>query len=114
MADMAASESDFLRIITSARFELEAAGNPAYAIAVVTPPGEVQLSPMVFSNIGPASESGRRVAAGTQPGERVYLVSRSAADGRAMFAVLDPKSLKKLYQRNEVIEQSFLEADRPL
>ena len=112
MADMAASESEFLRLITSSRFELEAAGNPAYAIAIVTSAEEVQLSPMVFSNIGPASESGERVAARAQPGERVYLVSRTAADGRAMFIVHDPKTLKKLYQRNEVIEESILEADK--
>jgi hypothetical protein len=31
-----------------------------------------------------------------------------------MFTVLDPKTLKKLHQRLEVIEETFAETDRPI
>jgi hypothetical protein len=31
-----------------------------------------------------------------------------------MFTIVDPKTLKKLHQRLEVIEESFVETDGPI
>jgi hypothetical protein len=105
-----ANDLDYVRVINAVRLELEAAGNPSYVVVVIGATGEVELTPMVFSTVGPASDHAGRLGhtiSGT--GERVVIVSRSAADQRAMFAVIDPRALRRLYQRFEVIEETFAE-----
>jgi hypothetical protein len=105
-------ELDHVRIINQARLELESAGNPSYVVAVVDEAGTAHLAPMVFSTVGPAADHATRLnraAFGT--GDQVVIVSRSAAGRRAMFTVVDPRTLKKLHQRLEVIEETFAEMD---
>jgi hypothetical protein len=106
--------AEYVRVINSVRLELESAGNPAYVIVVIDAAGTPHLSPMVYATIGPAADHAIRLARDVAAGERVLVVSRSAAGRRAVFAVLDPHTLKKLHQRPEVIEESFAESDRPL
>jgi hypothetical protein len=105
-------ELDHVRIINQARLELESAGNPSYVVAVIDQAGTAHLAPMVFSTVGPAADHAARLnraAYGTD--EQVVIISHSAAGRRAMFTVVDPRTLKKLHQRLEVIEESFLEMD---
>jgi hypothetical protein len=103
---------DHVRIINAARLELESAGNPSYVVAVVDPTGETHLAPMVFSTVGPAGDhASRLVRAAFETGEQVVIVSRSAAGGRAMFTVVEPRTMRKLHQRLEVIEETFAEMD---
>jgi hypothetical protein len=105
-------ELDHVRIINHARLELESAGNPAYAVAVIDDAGTAHLAPMVFSTVGPAADHAARLnraAFGTT--EQVVIISRSAAGRRAMFTVVEPRTLKKLHQRLEVIEETFMEMD---
>lgn len=104
-------ELDFVRTINGARLELETAGNPSYVIVTVDTVGDGHLSPMVFSTVGPAADHAIRVARGCQPGEHTVIVSRSAGGQRAMFTVVEPKTLRRLHQRLEVIEQTFAETD---
>jgi hypothetical protein len=104
-------EIDYVRTINSARHDLEAAGNPAYVVITLDAAGESHLSPMVFSTVGPAADHAKRVDRGLQPGEQLVIVSRSADGQRAMFAVVDPKRLKRLHQQTEVVEQSFAETN---
>jgi hypothetical protein len=105
-------ELDFVRIINAARLELESAGNPAYAVAVADQGAEVQLAPIVFSTVGPAADHATRLGrAALATGEQVVIVSRSAAGRRAMFTVVEPRTLRKLHQRLEVIEETFAEMD---
>jgi hypothetical protein len=110
----AAHEIDFVRTINAARLELESAGNPSYVVMMLDGGGQVHLSPMVFSTVGPAADHAVRVARTIEPGEQMVIVSRSAGGQRAVFTVLEPKTLKRMHQRNEVIEQSFAEADGPI
>jgi hypothetical protein len=103
---------DFVRIINASRLELESAGNPAYAVAVVDAGGQAHLAPMVFSTVGPAADHASRLnRAVHNTAEHVVIVSRSAAGRRAMFTVVDPRTLRKLHQRLEVIEETFAELD---
>lgn len=109
-----AADIDYPRVINSTRLELESAGNPSYVVVIVDAGGAIHLAPVVFSTIGPAADHAQRLAASQGDSERVVVVSRSAGGRRAMFTVLDPKTLRKLHQRPEVIEQSFAESDGPL
>ena len=105
-------ELDFVRIINAARLELESAGNPSYVVAVVDTEGQAHLAPMVFSTVGPAGDHATRLTrAAFDTGEQVVIVSRSAAGRRAMFTVVEPRTLRKLHQRLEVIEETFAEMD---
>lgn len=109
-----AADIDYARVINSTRLELESAGNPAYVVVILDASGEAHLAPMVFSTIGPASDHAQRLAPALGEGERIVVVSRSAAGRRAMFTILDPRTLRKLHQRPEMIEQTFAESDGPL
>ncbi len=109
---MSVPDLDHVNIINQARLELESAGNPSYVVVVVGQDGEVHLAPMVYATVGPASDHASRLnraAFGT--GERVVIVSRSAAGRRAMFTVVEPRTMRKLHQRLEVIEETFAEMD---
>jgi hypothetical protein len=107
-----AFDLDFVRIINGARLELESAGNPSYVVAVVDAEAQVHLAPMVFSTVGPAGDHATRLTRATfDTGEQVVIVSRSAAGRRAMFTVVEPRTLRKLHQRLEVIEETFAEMD---
>jgi hypothetical protein len=109
------SDLDFVGVINQTRLELEAAGNPAYLVVVVDGAGAVHLTPMVFSTIGPAADHATRIGrAAFATGELVVIVSRQAAAGRAMFSVIDPRGLRKLHQRLEVIEETLAETDGPV
>jgi hypothetical protein len=102
---------DFVRTINSARLELESAGNPSYVVVTLDAEGQGHLSPMVFSTVGPAADHGVRISRDVAPGEQVVIVSRSAGGQRAAFTVVEPKTLKRMHQRIEVIEQTFAETD---
>jgi hypothetical protein len=107
-----AAAFDYLRIINGARLELESAGNPSYMVVVVDHDGEPHLTPMVFATIGPATDHASRIGrAAFDTGERVVIVNRSAAAHRAMFTVVEPRTMRKLHQRLEVIEETFAEMD---
>jgi hypothetical protein len=108
------SASDYVRVINGVRLELETAGNPAYAVVSIDATGEAFISPMVYATVSPAADYGSRIQREAGPDEHVYVVSRSAAGKRAMFTIVDPKTLKKLHQRLEVIEESFVETDGPI
>jgi hypothetical protein len=95
--------------------ELEAAGNPAYVVALLDAAGAVNhLSPMVFATVFPASDLARRMARTAGEGEEAIIISRHASGERAQFAVLDPKTLRKRHEQLEVIERTFAESDGPL
>jgi hypothetical protein len=111
---MNAQDIDYVRTINGARLELEAAGNPSYVVVVIDRTGQGHLSPMVFSTVGPAADHALRVAGTIEPGEQLVIVSRSASGQRAAFTVVEPKTLKRLHQRIEVIEQTFAETDRAI
>ena len=102
---------DFLRTINGARLELESAGNPSYVVVTIDHDGNGHLSPVVFSTVGPAADHAIRVGGTIEPGERTVIVSRSAGGKRAMFTVVEPKTLKRMHQRLEVIEETFAETD---
>ncbi|MCW3022869.1 MAG: hypothetical protein JWR30_2191 [Conexibacter sp.] len=102
---------DHLRTINTARLELESAGNPSYVVLTLDAAGEGHLSPVVFSTVGPAADHGMRVARTLAPSEQLVIVSRSAGADRAMFTILDPKTMKRIHQRVEVVEQTFAETD---
>jgi hypothetical protein len=102
---------DYVRTINGARLELESAGNPSYVVVTLDGTGEGRLSPMVFSTVGPAADHGVRMAREVGPDEQVVIVSRSAGGQRAVFTVVEPKTLKRMHQRLEVIEQTFAETD---
>lgn len=109
---MSAPDFDYVRIINQARLELESAGNPAYVVVVVDHQGDAQLTPMVFATVGPATDHATRIGRAVfDTGERVVIVSRSAAGRRAMFSVVEPRTMRKLHQRLEVIEETFAEMD---
>jgi len=109
---MPAPELDYVRIINQARLELESAGNPSYVVVVVDQQGDAHLAPMVFATVGPASDHATRLGRVVfDTGERVVIVSRSAAGHRAMFTVVEPRTMRKLHQRLEVIEETFAEMD---
>jgi len=105
-------ELDHVRIINAARLELESAGNPSYVVAVVDVEGQAHMAPMVFATVGPAADHATRLVRGEiAPGEHVVIISRSAAGRRAMFTVVEPRTLRKLHQRLEVVEETFAELD---
>ena len=107
-----AADLDHVRIINQARLELESAGNPSFVVIVVDLADEVHLVPMVYATIGPASDHASRLnRAAFDTGERVVIVSRSAAGRRAMFTVVEPRTMRKLFTRLEVIEETFAEMD---
>ena len=105
---------DYVRIINGVRLDLESAGNPAFVVVILDGTGEARRSPMVFATVGPSADHAVRLARDTAPGEQAFVVGRSAAGRRAMFTVVEPKSLKKLHQRLEVIEETFAETDGPI
>jgi hypothetical protein len=108
----AAADLDHVRIINQARLELESAGNPSYVVVVVDEQQEAHIAPMVYATVGPASDHASRLnRAAFDTGERVVIVSRSAAGRRAMFTVVEPRTMRKLHQRLEVIEETFAEMD---
>jgi hypothetical protein len=109
---MPAPDLDYVRIINHARIELESAGNPSYVVVVVDEKNDAHLTPMVFATVGPASDHASRIGRAVfETGERVVIVSRSAAGRRAMFTVVEPRTMRKLHQRLEVIEETFAEMD---
>jgi hypothetical protein len=111
----AAPDFDYVRIINGCRLELESAGNPSYVVVVVDHNNEAHLTPMVFATVGPAADHASRIGrACFDTGERVVIVSRSAAGRRAMFTVVEPRTMRKLHQRLEVIEETFAEMDRAI
>jgi hypothetical protein len=106
---------DYVRIINQSRLELEAAGNPSYVVVVLDHAGESHLAPMVFSTVGPAVDHAIRIGrAAFETGEQVVIVSRSVAERRAMFTVMDPRTQKKLHQRPEVVEETLAEVDQAI
>jgi|SRR3954470_4104574 hypothetical protein len=105
---------DFPRLVHAARLELESAGNPSYVVALVDAAGEPHLSPMVFFTNEPARENAERLLRSGTPGETVVIVSRQAVGHRAMFTVLDPRTLKKLHSQLEVVETTFAQDDAPV
>jgi hypothetical protein len=111
---MSTMEVDFVRVINGTRLELEQAGNPSYVVVIVDGEANVHLSPMVFATIGPANDHATRLVAESYPGEQVLIINRSAAGKRAMFTVVEPKTIRKLFQRLEVIEETFAETDGPI
>jgi hypothetical protein len=113
---MTASGGDdyYVGLINGTRLELEQAGNPSYVVVIVDAAGEAHLSSMVFATSGPANDHAARLASHTVEGERVLIVNRSEAGRRAMFTVVEPKTLRKLHQQLEVIEQTFAESEGPL
>ncbi|HEX5927215.1 MAG TPA: hypothetical protein VFY45_25575 [Baekduia sp.] len=107
------STPDFVRIINDSRLELETAGNPSYVVVVLGHDGESHMAPMVFATAGPAVDHATRIGrAAFETGEQVVIVSRSVAERRAMFSVMDPRTQKKLHQRLEVVEETFAEIDQ--
>jgi hypothetical protein len=109
---MAAPDLDHVRIINQSRIELETAGNPSYVVAVIDEHGDAHLTPMVFATVGPATDHATRIGRVVfDTGERVVIVSRSAAARRAVFTVMEPRTMRKLHQRLEVIEETFAEMD---
>jgi hypothetical protein len=110
-----ATDLDFVRIINQSRLELEAAGNPSHVVVVLGHDGESHLAPMVFSTVGPAVDHATRIGrAAFETGEQVVIVSRSVAEHRAMFTVMDPRTQRKLHQRLEVIEETLAEIDQAI
>ena len=107
------SDPDFVRIINESRLELETAGNPSYVVVVLGLDGAAHLAPMVFATVGPAVDHATRIGrAAFETGEQVVIVSRSVADHRARFSVIDPRTHKKLHERLEVVETTFAEIDQ--
>ncbi len=107
------SNPDYVGIINQSRLELEAAGNPSYVVVVLGHDGEAHMAPMVFATVGPAVDHATRIGrAAFDTGEQVVIVSRSVAERRAMFSVMDPRTQKKLHQRLEVVEETFAERDQ--
>jgi hypothetical protein len=107
------STPDYVAIINRSRLELEAAGNPSYVVVVLDHAGESHLAPMVFATAGPAVDHATRIGrAAFETGEQVVIVSRSVAERRAVFSVMDPRTQKRLHQRVEVVEETFAEIDR--
>lgn len=107
------SSPDYVRIINQSRLELEAAGNPSYVVVVLGHDGHPHMAPMVFATAGPAVDHATRIGrAAFDTGEQVVIVSRSVAERRAMFSVMDPRTQKKLHQRVEVVEETLAEIDR--
>jgi hypothetical protein len=100
---------DYERLVTAARLELEAAGNPAYVTVVCTGGGTIVASPLVFASIGPSSDHAAHVAHAADEGEQVFIVSRHAQGRRQILNVLAPFTLKKLHTQHEVIEQSLVD-----
>lgn len=108
----AAPDLDYVRIINQARLELETAGNPSYVVVVVDEKNEAHLAPMIYATVGPAADHAKRLnRAAFDTGEHVVIVSRSAAGRRAMFTILEPRTMRKLHTRLEVIEETFAEMD---
>jgi hypothetical protein len=106
---------DYVRIINESRLELETAGNPSYVVVILDHAGDPHLAPMVFSAAGTAVDHATRIGrAAFETGEQVVIVSRSVADRRAMFTVMDPRTQKKLHQRPEVVEATLAEIDQAI
>jgi hypothetical protein len=106
--------TDYVRVINDVRLELESAGNPAYVVVIVEPNGAVNLSAMVYATVGHAADHATRLVHDLEPGEETLIVSRSEAAKRAMFTVVDPRTLKKLHQRLETIEETFADTNGPI
>lgn len=107
-------ELDYARVINGTRLELEQAGNPSYVVVIVDEAGDFHLSPVVFATIGPANDHALRLAPDAAAGEHVVIINRSADGERAMFTVVEPKTIRKLHQHLEVIEETFAESEGPL
>ena len=101
------------RLVDAARAELEAAGNPAYLVALVDAHGEPHWSPMIFSAARAAREQAARLESSRRPGEQIAVVARQAEGRRALFTVFDETVERGLHRQLEVIEASFAERDLP-
>jgi hypothetical protein len=99
------------RLVDAARMDLEAAGSPAFLVALVDAGGEPHLSPMVFSSLRPARDHAARLSTARGAGEHVALVAREAIGRRALFSVFDPSGQRRLHRQVEVVETSFAERD---
>lgn len=107
-------EHDYGRIIHAVRVELESAGNPAFVVAIVEADEVKHLSPMVFATIYPASDLARRLRRTAEPGQKAVIISRHASGERAHLAVLDPVTLRKLHEQQEIVEKTFADLDGPV
>jgi hypothetical protein len=112
--DDVTSPGTLRRVIESVRLDLEAAGNPAYLLAIVDAGGSVHSAPIVFSAVGPADQHARRLAPELGAGDQLLIVSRHASRTRQTFNILDPAGLKKLHVQDEVIEASVLQTHGPV
>jgi hypothetical protein len=99
------------RLVDAARMDLEAAGSPAFLVALVDAGGEPHLSPMVFSAIGPARAQAARLDAQRGMGEQVAVVSRETEGRRALFSVFDRHVERRLHRQLEMVEPPFAERD---
>jgi hypothetical protein len=104
---------DFGRLVHAARLDLESAGNPSFIVAWVDAAGESHLSPMVFFTNEPAVEHAARLVRHDES-LKVTIISRQAVAHRALFTVLDPRTLKKLHTQLEVVETSFAQEHGPV
>ncbi|MBI5103778.1 MAG: hypothetical protein HZB46_02085 [Solirubrobacterales bacterium] len=78
---------DHARIVDAVRPALEAAGAPAYAVALVGARGLVRAASGVHRRPGPAHEQARRLTRGDV---RAVVVGFEARGSRAAVTVLDP------------------------
>ena len=99
-------------LINSARVELESAGNPSFAIAMVFSDG-TEIVPVVFATLKPAVVHADRMKAGADAPQAVYIVGRHVEGDRIAFTVMDSRS-RKLHTQFEIVERSFAEEDKPL
>jgi hypothetical protein len=99
------------RLVDAARMELEAAGSPAYLVALVDGAGDPHLSSMVFSAPHPAREQAARLADRRAPGEVIAVVARETEGRRALFSVFDPSVERRLHRQVEVVEAAFADRD---
>lgn len=106
------SEVDYPRMVNAARIELEAAGNPAYGIVVMTADG-FDVEPMVYAQLRPALTHAERVSGLLEPGEQLFIVSRAQDTEQIAFTIMDDRT-RKLHQQFEVIEKSLSEQEGPI
>ncbi|QEC49078.1 hypothetical protein FSW04_16845 [Baekduia soli] len=104
------SDAEFMRIINGVRLDLETAGNPAHVVAALDPSGTVQTSP-IYAGFSHAGDHAKRLLRAPIEGERVFIVTRSEADRRAVFKVSEPGSLRRLFQYIEVVEETYAESE---
>ena len=101
--------SEPTRVLEAVRLELEAAGNPAYTVAVVDADGRAHPGPIVYSRREPAIAHARRMSVGE--GETLVIVTREVVDRRARFTILDRTGATRLHEQLEVVESSLVQDD---